>query len=78
MGLTSKVKRYDTGSIWTEREQIRFKDFRHGIGGTFSLDTPVGPADFSVGKSFDFRNLLPDKSISWGETFFYFSIGYKF
>ncbi|MGD8778595.1 MAG: patatin-like phospholipase family protein [Ignavibacteria bacterium] len=70
--------RYDTGSIWTEREQIRFKDFRHGIGGTFSLDTPVGPADFSVGKSFDFRNLLPDKSISWGETFFYFSIGYKF
>ncbi len=70
--------RYDTGSIWTEREQIRFKDFRHGIGGTLSLDTPIGPADFSVGKSFNFKNLLPDKSISWGETFFYFSIGYKF
>ncbi len=70
--------RYDTGSIWTEREQIRFKDFRHGIGGTLSLDTPIGPADFSVGKSFNFRNLLPDNSISWGETFFYFSIGYNF
>ncbi len=44
--------RYDLGSTWAEQEQIRFKDLRHGIGGTLSFDTPIGPADFSIGRSF--------------------------
>ena len=70
--------RYDLGAIWGEQEQIRFKDLRHGIGASLSFDTPVGPAEFSVGKSFLFRKNLAGNPIIWGETMFYFSIGYYY
>ena len=70
--------RYDLGSIWEEREQIRFKDLRHGIGASLSINTPIGPADFSVGKSFYFKNTLANNAIVWGPTFFYFTIGYYY
>ncbi len=70
--------RYDLGSIWPDQEQIRFKDLRHGIGASLSLDTPIGPADFSIGRSFLFVKNLPDNPISWGEVLFYFSIGYYY
>ncbi len=70
--------RYDLGSIWNVQEQIRFKDLRHGIGGMLSFDTPVGPADFSIGRSFLLLKNLPKNPISWGELQFYFSIGYYF
>jgi NTE family protein len=70
--------RYDLGSIWEQQEEIRFKDLKHGIGASLSFDTPIGPAEFSVGKSFLFTKNLPGNSISWGETIFYFSIGYYY
>jgi len=70
--------RYDLGSIWQEREQIRLKDLRHGIGATLSFNTPVGPADFSVGKSFYFANKLSNNTIVWGPAYFYFTIGYYY
>jgi NTE family protein len=70
--------RYDLGSIWTNREEIRFKDLRHGVGLTLSFNTPIGPADFAVGKSFYFANSLPKNTIVWGSTFFYFTIGYYY
>ena len=69
--------RYDLGSTWEEQEQIKFKELRHGIGISLSFDTPVGPADFSLGRSFLFKN-LPDNPISLGDVFFYFSIGYYY
>ena len=69
--------RYDLGSIWGEQEEIRFRDLKHGIGTSLSFDTPIGPAKFSIGKSF-----LIEKSagnpITWGDTVFYFSIGYYY
>lgn len=68
--------RYDLGSIWAFQEQIRFKDLRQGIGTTLSFDTPIGPADFSVGRSFLYKKNLPGSPISWGDLDFYFSIGY--
>ncbi|MFO7446357.1 MAG: patatin-like phospholipase family protein, partial [Ignavibacteriaceae bacterium] len=68
--------RYDLGSAWAEQEEIRFKDLRHGAGASLSFDTPIGPADFSVGKSFLFTKNLPGNPISWGETQYYFSIGF--
>ncbi|MBN1638616.1 MAG: BamA/TamA family outer membrane protein [Ignavibacteriales bacterium] len=68
--------RYDLGSVWAYQEQIRFKDLKHGIGLILSFDTPLGPADFSVGKSFYIIRSLADSQISWGPTFFYFNIGY--
>ncbi|MHB9039252.1 MAG: BamA/TamA family outer membrane protein, partial [Melioribacteraceae bacterium] len=70
--------RYDLGSIWQEREQIRLKDLRHGVGATLSFNTPVGPADFSVGKSFYFINKLSNNAIVWGPAYFYFTIGYYY
>lgn len=70
--------RYDLGSIWAQQESIRFKDLRHGVGVSLAFDTPVGPAEFSVGKSFLLKKALPDNIISWGETLFYFTIGYYY
>jgi NTE family protein len=70
--------RYDLGSVWEFQDQIRFKDLRHGIGTSLSFNTPIGPADFSIGRSFLFKKNLPGYPLSWGELFFYFSIGYYF
>lgn len=70
--------RYDLGSIWSEKEQIRFKDLRHGIGASLAFDTPVGPAEFSVGQSFYFKNTFTNNTIVTGTPYFYFSIGYNF
>ena len=70
--------RYDLGSIWLVQDAIRFKDLRHGIGTSISLDTPIGPADFAVGRSFLFKKNLPGNPISWGEVILYFSIVYYF
>lgn len=67
--------RYDLGSTWEEQSQIRFKDLRHGFGGIISFDTPIGPAEFAIGRSFLIKS--PGNVLSWGEVFFYFSLGYK-
>ena len=70
--------RYDLGNVWAIPNQIRFKDLKHGIGATISFDTPIGPADFSIGRSFKLERSIPNDPISWGELLFYFSIGYYF
>lgn len=70
--------RYDLGSVWAYQDDIRFKDLRHGIGTSLSFDTPIGPADFAIGRSFLFEKSLPGNPLSWGELLFYFSIGYYF
>ncbi len=67
--------RYDVGSIWRVAEDIKVKDFQHGLGFTLSLDTPVGPADFSLGRSFMFRRDLPANPVSLGPFRFYVTIG---
>ena len=69
--------RYDLGTTWLEQEKIRFKDLRHGIGGIISFDTPIGPADFAIGRSFLLQKNLPENPIKWGDLLFYFSIGYQ-
>lgn len=70
--------RYDLGAIWENRENIKFKDLRHGIGFSVAFDTPIGPADFSVGKSFLLKKELLESKIVWGNTYFYFTLGYYF
>jgi len=70
--------RYDLGAVWAFPNQISFKDLKQGVGTSISFDTPIGPAEFSVGRSFKFERNLPQKPISWGDVFFYFSIGYYF
>ncbi len=68
--------RYDLGGIWKNAASIKFDELRHGIGLTFAFDTPIGPADFSVGRSFYFRSDILKKPLSLGPYLFYFSIGY--
>lgn len=70
--------RYDLGNVWENQEQIKFKNLKHGIGASISFDTPIGPADFAVGRSFLFRKDIPNNPISWGDLQFYFSIGYYY
>ncbi len=70
--------RYDFGSIWAKTEQIRLKNLRHGIGLSLALDTPIGPAEFAVGRSFYLRKELLDTPLSVGPTVLYFSIGRTF
>jgi NTE family protein len=69
--------RYDLGSTWEVQEQIKFKELKHGVGITLSFDTPFGPADFSIGRSFLFKN-IPNNPVSLGDVYFYFSIGYYY
>jgi NTE family protein len=68
--------RYDLGAVWAKTEEIRIEDFKHGIGITLGLDTPIGPADFSLGRSFYLRNDLLNRPVSFGPFVLYFSIGY--
>lgn len=70
--------RYDLGSMWAQQEQIKFKDLKHGIGGSIAFDTPIGPAEFAIGRSFLLRQGIPKNPISWGDVMFYFSIGYYY
>lgn len=69
--------RYDLGRAWEIQNEIKFKELRHGVGLTLSFDTPVGPADFSVGRSFLFKSFV-NNPVSLGDVFFYFSIGYYY
>ncbi len=68
--------RYDLGAVWALPNEIKFNQFTHGIGGGISFDTPVGPANFSLGKSFYF--IKNPNGIAWGPLTGYFSIGLKF
>ena len=70
--------RYDIGSTWKEVDEIQLADLKHGLGATLSFNTPIGPADFSVGRSFHFVRNFPANPISMGPVFFYFSIGYYY
>jgi NTE family protein len=72
--------RYDLGWIWPNREDIKFGDLHHGTGATLSFKTPLGPADFSIGRSFLFYNNpnSSGSSVSLGPVYFYFTIGYYY
>jgi NTE family protein len=68
--------RYDFGALWASVEEMRMEDFRHGIGVTFGLDTPIGPAEFSLGRSFYLRKDLLKHPFTFGPFVAYFSIGF--
>lgn len=70
--------RYDLGNVWENQEQIRFKDLKHGIGTSISFDTPIGPAEFSLGRSFIIKNTISKNQISWGDILLYFSVGFYY
>ncbi len=68
--------RYDLGRIWEKRENIKLNDLAHGIGVSLAFKTPIGPAVFSVGRSFYFKNKIPDEIVIFGDYHFYFTLGY--
>ncbi|MGC8898608.1 MAG: patatin-like phospholipase family protein [Bacteroidota bacterium] len=67
--------RYDLGSVWQYPQDIRFKDLRHGAGAAIAFDTPIGPAEFAIGRSFLFCRGLPENPLSLGPWELYFAIG---
>ncbi len=68
--------RYDLGSVWEMPDEIKFSTLKHGLGFSLMLDTPVGPAKFSVGKAFYFpQNTI--NSMKLNPILLYFSIGMK-
>lgn len=68
--------RYDLGSTWSSTREIRLVDLRHGIGAGLAFDTPIGPAEFSVGRSFFTRKDILERPVSFGPIMAYFSIGF--
>jgi NTE family protein len=65
--------RYDWGNVFDEMDDLKFTDIKHGVGLNFALDTPVGPAVLSFGKSFSY-NYKTNKWYS-GNLIFYFNFG---
>ncbi len=70
--------RYDLGSVWEVQNELKLADFHHGIGTTLSFDTPIGPADISVGRSFVFTGTGDSRLVRLGPVCFYFSIGFYY
>jgi NTE family protein len=68
---------YNLGSIWERQEEMKLKTFKHAAGLIVSWDTPIGPADLGVGRSFMIDKNL-EKIIIKGEPIVYFSVGYFF
>jgi NTE family protein len=68
--------RYDLGAVWPQAAEMNLNTFTHGIGVTLGFDTPIGPAEFSVGKAFYLRTDLFDHPIAYGPLTAYFSIGF--
>ncbi|MCE1189134.1 MAG: patatin-like phospholipase family protein [Ignavibacteria bacterium] len=70
--------RYSLGSVWEYQDQLRIADFKHGLGATLSFDTPIGPADFSVGRAFILNKDDSSSFVKSGPLTFYFSIGFYY
>ncbi len=67
--------RYDFGSIWEKIENAKFSNFKHGVGASLEFDTPLGPAKFAFGQSFNF--LKDPAGVARGPLRFYYEIGIK-
>ncbi len=67
--------RYDMGAVWENFSTIKFSGLKHGFGLALQLDTPLGIAKVSVGRSIYFIT-NPDGAVR-GPVLGYFSIGTK-
>jgi len=67
--------RYDLGTISLIPQELKFNNFRHGIGIELDLDSPLGQLGIGMGKSFYFRNDLPNSPVTVGPLLLYFSLG---
>ncbi len=74
---TYLAMRYDLGSVWEVPEDIKFSGLKHGLGFSIMLDTPIGSANFSAGKMFNFAVSNDIYKVISGDILLYFSIGMK-
>lgn len=70
--------RYDLGATWLRPSEIHLNDLEHGVGFSVGLDTPLGPADFSLGRSFTLNKGRARNIFNYGPVVAYFSFGYRF
>jgi NTE family protein len=68
--------RFDMASMSAEPGEIKLETVRYGLGLELALDTPIGPAVFSVGKGFYFGRDLPNNPLQEGPLLLYFMFGY--
>jgi NTE family protein len=69
--------RYDLGATWLKPAEIKLNELEHGVGFSIGLDTPLGPADFSLGRSFNFNKPNAPHLMNFGPVIAYFSFGYQ-
>lgn len=70
--------RYDIGATWLKPSEIRIAELEHGIGFSVGLDTPLGPADVALGRSFTFNKPQAPSLMNFGPVVAYFSFGFPF
>ncbi len=70
--------RYDLGATWLRPSEIRLNDLEHGVGFGVGFDTPLGPADFALGRSFTLNKMPAARVANFGPIIAYFSFGYRF
>ncbi|ACF13887.1 Patatin [Chloroherpeton thalassium ATCC 35110] len=76
---TSFCLHYNIGNIWEQAEEkMKIEDFFHGVGATFSVHTPIGPARLSVAKAFRLDPEKNSRTMQFAPTVFYFVLGYEF
>jgi outer membrane protein insertion porin family len=61
----------DGGNVWVEPGDVRFRDFRWGVGAGIRFETPAGPFRLEYGRKVD-----PLEGESGGELFFSFGIAF--
>lgn len=72
--------RYGLGSTWLQPSEIRISELQHGLAFSVGLDTPIGPADFTLGQAFSVnrRGGGPGRPlVNFGPVVAAFSIGYR-
>jgi len=67
--------RYDMGEIWVEAESIKLQNLKHGIGFGIGMNTPLGPAEFNLGRRFYF--LQEPYQVVMGPWLAYLQIGVR-
>ena len=77
---TSFIAAYNIGNVWEERHMISARQLVQGIGAGLIWETPVGPARFTVSKSFAFEgeDVKDTAKLDFSEIVLYFSLGHDF
>jgi len=76
---TSVCLHYNIGNIWAKaQESMKIRDFLHGVGLSFIIHTPIGPAHISASNAFRFDPNHESRTLQFAPTIFYFVLGYEF